>query len=182
MNRLEVQEVYDKVSTPRTITAIEALGLKSCLFDDLFGTFSVENISDTDVYIQAKSKIESLCEYALNVKSEPVAKDFNGDDIYIGGTVWFDDEEYLVHAHKPKSADDDERILCTCCDAWQTPRWLYLGGNDVTVRNPNAQVVDQRSSLEDAASALRALQDTVQKDVLSKLETALESLREAQKD
>ena len=27
---LEVQEVYNKVSTPRTISAIEALGLKSC--------------------------------------------------------------------------------------------------------------------------------------------------------
>ena len=34
MNKAEVQEVYDKVSTPRTITAIETLGLKSCLFDD----------------------------------------------------------------------------------------------------------------------------------------------------
>lgn len=31
-------------------------------------------------------------------------------------------------------------------------------------------------------SALRALQDTLQKDVFDKLETALESLREAQKD
>lgn len=36
MNKAEVQEVYDKVSTPRTITVIEALGLKPCLFDDLF--------------------------------------------------------------------------------------------------------------------------------------------------
>lgn len=182
MNRLEVQEVYNKVSTPRTISVIEALGLKACLFYDLFDTFSVENISDTDVYIQVKSKIESLCEYALNDKLEPVAKDWNGDPICIGGTVWFDDEEYLVCAHKPASANNNERILVTCCDVWETPTWLYLDGNDVTVRNPNAQVVDPRSSLEDAASALRALQDTLQKDVLSKLETALESLREAQKD
>lgn len=60
--------------------------------------------------------------------------------------------------------------------------WLYLGGHDVTVRNPNAQAVDPRSSLENAASALRALQDTLQKDVFDKLETVLESLREAQKD
>lgn len=156
MNKAEVQEIYDKVSTPRTISAIEALGLKSCLSDDLFGTFSVENISDTDVY--------------------------NGDPICIGGTVWFDDEEYLVRAYKPASDNSNERILVTCCDAWETPMWLYLGGNDVTVRNPNAQVVDPRSSLEDAASALRALQDTLQKDVFSKLETALESLTEAQKD
>lgn len=89
MNKADVQEVYKKVSTPRTITSIEALGLKSCLFDDLFGTLSVENISDTDVYINVKSKIESLCEYALNAKSEPVAKDCNGDPICIGGTVWF---------------------------------------------------------------------------------------------
>ena len=133
MNRLEVQEVYDKVRTPRTIAAIETLGLKSCLFDDLFGTCSVDNISDTDVYIKVKQKLESLCEYALNVKPEPAAKDCNGDPICIGGTVWFDDEEYLVRAYKP-------------------------------------------------ASALRALQDTLQKDVFSKLETALESLTEAQKD
>ena len=182
MNRLEVQEVYDKVSTPCSISAIEELGLKSCLFYDLFGTFSVENISDTDVYIQVKSKLKSLCKYALDNVPKPVAKDWNGDDIYIGGTVWYDDEEYLVHSHKPKSADDDERILCTCCDAWQTPRWLYLGGNDVTARNPNAQCVDFRSTLQDAGDAIKALQDTLQKDVFDKLETALESLREAQKD
>lgn len=183
MNRLEVQEVYDKVSTPRSIATIEALGLKSCLFYDLFGTFSVENIGDTDVYIQVKSKLKDLCEYALTAnKSEPVAKDCNGDPIYIGGTVWFDDEEYLVHTYKPASSNNNERILVTCCDVWESPMWLYLGGNDVTVRNPNAQVVDLRSSLEDAASALRALQDTLQKDVFSKLETVLESLTGAQKD
>ena len=178
MNKAEVQEVYDKVSTPRTITVIEALGLKSCLFDDLFGTFSVENISDTDVYIQVKSKIESLCEYALNADSKPVAKDWNGDPICIGGTVWYYDEEYLVRAYKPASANNNERILVTCCDVWETPMWLYLGGNDVTVRNPNVQ----NDALEDAASALRALQDTLQKDVFDKLETVLESLEEAQKD
>lgn len=182
MNRLEVQEVYDKVITPRSITAIETLGFKSCLFYDLFGTYSVENISDTDAYIQVKSKIESLCEYALNAKSEPVAKDCNGDLICIGGTVWFDDEEYLVRAYKPASTNNNERILVTCCDVWETPMWLYLGCNDVTVRNPNAKVVDTRNSLEDVASALRALQDTLQKDVFSKLETALGSLSEAQKD
>lgn len=182
MNRLEVQEVYNKVSTPRTISAIEGLGLKACLFYDLFDTFSVENISDTDVYIQVKSKIESLCEYALNDKPEPVAKDCNGYPIYIGGTVWFDDEEYLVRAYKPASANNNECILVTCCDVWESPMWLYLGGNDVTVRNPNTQVVDLRSSLEDAAIALRALQDTLQKDVFDTLETVLESLREAQKD
>lgn len=182
MNKAEVQEVYDKVSTPRTIAAIEALGLKSCLSDDLFGTFSVENISDTDVYIQVKSKIESLCKYALDNDSEPVAKDCNGDPICIGGTVWFDDEEYLVRAYKPASSNNNECILVTCCDVWESPTWLYLGGNDVTVRNPNAQAVDLRSSLEDAASAIRALQDTLQKDVFDRLETVLESLREAQKD
>lgn len=38
------------------------------------------------------------------------------------------------------------------------------------------------NSLEGVESALRALQDTLQKDVFSKLETVLESLREAQKD
>lgn len=133
-NKQAVQEIYNRVNGPRNISAIEALGLKSCLYCDLFGTFSVENISDTDVYIQVKSKLQDLCGYALNAKSEPVAKDFN------------------------------------------------IGDSDVTVRNPNAQLVDPRSSLEDAASALRALQDTLQKDVFDKLETVLESLTEAQKD
>ena len=178
MNKEEVQKVYDKVRTPRTISAIETLGLKSCLFDDLFGTCSVDNISDTDVYIKVKQKLESLCECALNVKPEPAAKDCNGDPICIGGTVWFDDEEYLVHAYMPKSPTSSERILVTCCDIWETPKWLFLGGNDVTVKNPNAQ----DNSLESARAALNALKDTLQKDVFGKLETALESLREAQKD
>lgn len=182
MNKAEVQEVYDKVSTPRSIAAIEALGLKSCLFYDLFGTFSVENISDTDVYIQVKSKLKSLCKYALDTEPHPIAKDCNGDLIYINGTVWFDNAKYLVHAYMPKSSTSSERILVTSCDVWESPTWLYLGGNDVTVRNPNAQVVDLRSSLEGVASALRALQDTLQKDVFGKLETVLESLREDQKD
>lgn len=183
MNKAAVQEIYNRVNEPRNISAIEALGLKSCLYCDLFGTFSVENISDTDVYIQVKSKLQDLCWYALNAKPEPVAKDCNGDDIYIGGTVYYDGDPYTVRAYEVESEADGayERILATERDGANTPFWLYIGDSDVTVRNPNAQV-DPRSSLEDAASALRALQDTLQKDVFSKLETALESLREAQKD
>ena len=78
----------------------------------------------------------------------------------------------------PKSATNSERILVTSCDVWKTPMWLFLGGNDVTVRKPNAQ----DDALDGVASALRALQDTLQKDVFDRLETVLESLREAQKD
>lgn len=178
MNKAAVQEVFDKVSTPRSISAIEKLGLKACLFYDLFGTYSVDNISDTDVYIQVKSKIESLCEYALNAKSEPVAKDCNGNPICIGGTVWFDDEEYLVRAYKSASANNNERILVTCCDAWETPMWLCLGGNDVTARNPNGQ----SDSLESMRDAIQAVIDSLQKDVFDKLEEALKSHSEAQKD
>lgn len=180
MNKAEVQEIYNRVNEPRNISAIEALGLKPCLYCDLFGTYSVENISDTDIYIQAKQKLQNLCEYALNVKPEPVAKDFNGDNIYIGGTVYFDDDPYTVRAYEKRC--EYERILVTKNDDNKTPLWLYIGDYDVTVKNPNAQVVDPRSSLEDAASALRALQDTLQKDVFDKLETVLESLRKAQKD
>lgn len=47
MNKAAVQEIYNRVNEPRNISAIEALGLKSCLYCDLFGTFSVENISDS---------------------------------------------------------------------------------------------------------------------------------------
>lgn len=178
MNKAEFQEIYNRVNEPRNISAIEALGLKSCLYCDLFGTFSVENISDTDVYIQVKQKLKNLCEYALDETPKPVAKDCNGDTIYIGGTVWFDDEEYLVRAYKPASDDNNERILVTCCDVWDSPMWLYLGGNDVTVRNPNGQ----SNSLESMRDAIQAVIDSLQKDVFGKLETALESLSEAQKD
>lgn len=130
------------------------------------------------IHKDRKETLESLCECALEVH-RPVAKDCNGDPIYIGGTVWYDNEKYLVHTYRRD--DELERLLCTCCDAWGTPQWLYID-SDVTVRNPNGQAVDLRSSLEDAASAIRALQDTLQKDVFSKLETVLESLSEAQKD
>lgn len=109
-------------------------------------------------------------------------KETNGDPICIGGTVWFDNEEYLVRAYKPASANNNERILVTCYDGLETPMWLYLGGNDVTVRNPNGQCVDFISTLQDAGDAIKALQDTLQKDVFDRLETVLESLREAQKD
>lgn len=157
MNKAAVQEVYNRVNEPRNISAIEALGLKSCLYCDLFGTYSVENISDTDVYIQIKSKLQDLCWYALNAKPEPVAKDYNGDDIYIGGTVWYDGGPFTVRAYEVESEGDGayERILATERDGANAPYWLYIGDSDVTV-NP-------RNSLEDAASALRALQDTLQK-------------------
>lgn len=178
MNSQDVQEVYNRINTSRSIFAVEELGLKSCLFYDLFGIYSVENMSDTDAYFQVKSKLKSLCEYALDIEPHPIAKDCNGDLIYINGTVWFGDEKYLVHAYMPKSATSSERILVTSCDGWETPMWLFLDGNDVTVRKPNGQ----DNALEDAASAIRALQDTLQKDVFSKLETVLESLRTAQKD
>ena len=176
MNKAAVQEVYDRLKQPSDIDFIKGLGFKSCVFYDLFGSASVAGMSDIDLYIKVEQKLQGLCEYALN--GEPVAKDYNGDSIYIGGTVWYDDEEYLVHAYMPKSSTSSERILVTSCDVWETPMWLFPGGNDVTVRKPNAQ----DDALEDVASALRALQDTLQKDVCSKLETALESLTEAQKD
>lgn len=178
MNKAEVQEVYNRVNEPRNISAIEALGLKSCLYCDLFGTFSVENISDTDVYIKVKQKLQDLCEYALNAKSEPVAKDCNGDLIYINGTVWFDNAKYLVHAYMPKSATNSERILVTSCDVWETPMWLFLGGNDVTVKNPNAQ----SDPLEGLRDAMRALQKDLQENVFPSLEKVLERLSEAKKD
>nr|DAN73517.1 MAG TPA: hypothetical protein [Caudoviricetes sp.] len=113
MNKEEVQEIYDKVNTTRSIFAVDVLGLKACLYHDLFGSLSVERMSDTDLYFLVKQKLKDLCDYALNAKPEPVAKDFD--------------------------------------------------------------------ALEGVASALRALQDTLQ-DVFSKLETALESITEAQKD
>lgn len=176
MNKAEVQEVYDKVSTPRSIAAIEALGLKACLFCDLFGTYSVENISDTDVYIKVKQKLQDLCEYALNSKSEPVAKDYNGDDIYIGGTVYYDGEPYTVRAYEQECGS--ERVLVTENDDVKTPFWLYIGDYDVTVKNPNAQ----NDPLEGVREAMKALQETLQNNVFPSLEKVLQSISEAQKD
>lgn len=75
--------------------------------------------------------------------------------------VWCDDEEYLVHAHKPKSATSSERILVTSCDVWETPMWLFLGGNDVTVRKPNAQ--------DDALDGVREAMKALQKDLQEKM-------------
>lgn len=66
MNRLEVQEIYDKVNTTRSIFAVDVLGLKACLYHDLFGSLSVERMSDTDVYFMVKQKLKDLCEHALD--------------------------------------------------------------------------------------------------------------------
>lgn len=176
MNKAAVEEVYNRVNEPRNISAIEALGLKSCLYCDLFGTFSVENISDTDVYIQVKSKLQELCEYALDNAPDPVAKDCNGDDVYIGGTVYFDGDPYTVRAYDKKY--DGERILVTKNDEYKKPLWFYIGYSDVTVRNPNGQ----SDSLESMRDAIQAVIDSLQKDVFDKLEEALKSLSEAQKD
>ena len=176
MNKAEVEEVYNRVNEPRNISAIEALGLKSCLFCDLFGTYSVENISDTDVYIQVKQKLQELCEYALNIKSEPVAKDYNGDNIFIGGTVYYDGDPYTVRAYERECGR--ERVLVTENDEGKTPFWLYIGYYDVTVKNPNAQ----NDPLAGAREAMKALQETLQKNVFPSLEKVLESISEAQKD
>lgn len=171
MNRLEVQEIYDKVNTTRSIFAVDVLGLKACLYYDLFGSLSVERMSDTDVYFMVKQKLKELCDYALNAKPEPVAKDFNGDGIYIGGVVYFDGDPYTVRAYDKKGSY--ERILVTKNSSDKMPLWLYIGDSDVTVRHPNAQVVDPRSSLEDAASALKALQDTLQKRCIQQARNGL---------
>lgn len=178
MNKAAVQEVYDRLNQPRDIEFIKGLGFKSCVFYDLFGIASVADMSDTDLYIKVEQQLESLCEYALN--GAPVAKDFNGDDIYIGGTVYYDGDPYTVRAYEIESEGDGvcERILVTEKGGEETPSWLYIGDYDVTVKNPNAQ----DDALDGVASALRALQDTLQKDVFDRLETVLESLREAQKD
>ena len=176
MNKAAVEEVYNRVNEPRNISAIEALGLKSCLFCDLFGTYSVENISDTDVYIKVKQKLQDLCEYALNSKSEPVAKDYNGDDIYIGGTVYYDGDPYTVRAYERECGS--ERVLVTENDDVKTPFWLYIGDYDVTVKNPNAQ----NDPLEGVREAMKALQETLQNNVFPSLEKVLQSISEAQKD
>lgn len=157
MNRQDVQEVYNRVNTSRSIFAVEELGLKCCLFYDLLGIYSVENMSDTDAYFQVKQKIKDLCKYALNVEPKPVAKDFNGDDIYIGGTVWFDGIQHTVRAYEREG--EYERILVTENDGCQIPLWLYIGDNDVTVRNPNGQ----SDSLESMRDAIQAVIDSLQK-------------------
>lgn len=176
MNKAAVQEIYDTVSTPRSISAIEALGLKSCLSYDLFGSYLVEDTSDTDLYIHIKQKLKDLCEYALDNKPQPVAKDFNGDDIYIGGTVYYDGDPYTVRAYERECGC--ERVLVTENDDVKTPFWLYIGDYDVTVKNPNAQ----NDPLEGAREAMKALQKDLQENVFPSLEKVLQSISEAQND
>lgn len=36
MNRLEVQEIYDRLKEPKSVDYIELLGFKSCVFNDFF--------------------------------------------------------------------------------------------------------------------------------------------------
>lgn len=178
MNKAAVQEVYDRLNQTRDIDFIKVLGFKSCVFYDLFGIASVADMSDTDLYIKVEQQLESLCEYALN--GAPVAKDFNGDDIFIGGTVWYDGDPYTVRAYEIEGEGDGayERILVTEKGGEKTPCWLYIGDYDVTVKNPNAQ----NDALAGVREAMIALQKDLQENVFPSLEKVLESLREAQKD
>lgn len=178
MNRLEVQDIYNRLNKENDINVIKYLGFKSCVFYDLFGMACTEPMKDEDVYLHVNDTLKKLCEYALDIEPHPIAKDCNGDLIYINGTVWFDNAKYLVHAYMPKSATSSERILVTSCDVWETPTWLFLGGNDVTVKNPNAQ----DDPLAGVREAMKALQKDLQENVFPSLEKVLESLREAQKD
>lgn len=176
MNKAAVQEIYDRLNQPRDIDFIKGLGFRSCVFYDLFGIACIDPMTDDDLYIRVESKLRSLCEYALNNKSEPVAKDFNGDDIYIGGVIYYDGEPYTVRAYERECGC--ERVLVTENDDGKTPFWLYIGDYDVTVKNPNAQ----NDPLEGAREAMKALQETLQNNVFPSLEKVLESFSEAQKD
>jgi len=133
-------------------------------------------MSDTDIYIKVKQKLQELCEYALDNAPKPVAKDFNGDDIYIGGTVYYDGDPYIVRAYERECGR--ERVLATENDDGKTPFWLYIGGYDVTVKNPNAQ----NDPLKGAREAMEALQETLQNNVFPSLEKVLKIISEAQKD
>lgn len=98
MNRPEVQDIYNRLNKENDINVIKYLGFKSCVFYDLFGMACTEPMKDEDIYLHVNDTLKRLCEYALDIEPHPIAKDCNGDLIYINGTVWFGDEKYLVHA------------------------------------------------------------------------------------
>ena len=180
MNRLEVQDIYNRLNKENDINVIKYLGFKSCVFYDLFGMACTEPMKDEDVYLHVNDTLKSLCKYALDNEPEPVAKDYNGDPIYIGGTVYYDGDPYTVRAYEIESEGDGayERILVTEKGGEETPQWLYIGDYDVTVKNPNAQ----NDALAGVREAMKALQKDLQENVFPSLEKVLESLREAQKD
>lgn len=144
------------------------------MFHDLFDSFAIDTMSDVDAYIEVRRKLIALCEYALNVSYTPLAIDCNGDSIFIGTKVWYDGDELTVRGYKQEGFI--EYLYCAS-NYSDYPIWLMLDST-ITVNKTKTQ----EDCLQDAIGALRALQCTLQKDVVDKFETVLESLRTAQKD
>lgn len=172
MNKAAVQEVYDRLKQPRDIDFIKGLGFKSCVFYDLFGSGSVAGMSDTDLYIKVEQKLQDLCEYALN--SEPVAKDCNGNGIYIGSKVYCWGIEFTVKGYKKEK--ECESVYCET-SRFDDPIWLVL---DDTVTVGMAKTKEE--VLRDTRDALMVALDNLKKETIASLEKTVESLREAQKD
>ena len=171
MNREEIKDIHDRLKRVHSYYAVDSLGFKKSVFHDLFDSFAIDTMSDVDAYIEVRRKLIALCEYALNVSYTPLAIDCNGDSIFIGTRVWYDGDELTVRGYKQEGFI--EYLYCAS-NYFDNPIWLMLDST-ITVNKT-------KDCLQDARDAIRALQDTLQKDVFSKLETVLESLREAQKD
>ena len=58
MNRLEVQDIYNRLNKENDIDVIRYLGFKSCVFYDLFGMACIEPMKDEDVYLHVNDTLK----------------------------------------------------------------------------------------------------------------------------
>lgn len=63
MNRLEVQDIYNRLNKENDINVIKYLGFKSCVFYDLFGMACTEPMKDEDVYLHVKKAMRVCSKY-----------------------------------------------------------------------------------------------------------------------
>ena len=166
MNRLEVQEVYDRLNSVHYIWVIENLGFKFCLFNDIFGKCSVDTMSDVDAYIEVRRKLLGLCEYALNTSYTPVTYDCNGRGIFIGSKVWCSGNEFTVRGYKQEFGTE----------------YLYCADNDFDKQITVDRLKTKDEVLRDVRDALMVALDNLKKETIEALEKTIESLRDAQKD
>lgn len=174
MNRLEVQEVYDRLNSVHDIWIVKNLGFKFCLFNDIFGKCSVDTMSDVDAYIEVRRKLLGLCEHALNMSYTPVTYDCNGRGIFIGSKVWCSGNEFTVRGYKQEFGT--EYLYCADND-FNRPAWLTFD-DTITVGRPKTK----EEVLRDIRDALMVALDNLKKETIASLEKTVESLREAQKD
>lgn len=168
MNRLEVQDIYNRLNKENDIDVIKYLGFKSCVFYDLFDSFAIDTMSDVDAYIEVRRKLLGLCEHTLNTSYTPVTYDCNGRGIFIGSKVWCSGNELTVRGYKQEFGT--EYLYCAD-NGFGKPAWLKL---DKYITVDRLKTKDE--VLRDVRDDLMVALDNLKKETIASLENALESL------